>query len=275
MITLRAMLTGAFFAAFFAYVAILAMNTSSPVYIASTQIAPLSYALLLGLVLLLNPFLKLIRVIRPFTVSEILIVFMMAAVSSGISIYGLTMQLVPIVGSLFYKDWNTEQSEWNRYVEPYVNEHYFLSEPGIQDAAKEYRVVLVRYEELSKVLKLADDVKAREAEVKTAEALPEPARATAVPRAERYADDAVQLWKDYVATASPPPPAADEVVKTYPAQIAEQKKIVDAHKEALRQLTDKAAVKVELFRRGLPKTMQAYPGIVPVPATIRKVTGAV
>ena len=265
MITFRAMLAGAFFSAFFAYVAILGMNTSSPVYISSTQIAPLCYALLLVMVLLLNPFLKLIRFIRPFTIPEILIVFIMGAVSSGISIYGLTMQMVPIVGSMFYKDWNTEQAEWNRYVEPFVSENYFLAEPGIQDAAKEYREVLVRYEDLSKVQKLADDVVARKAEVKTAEALPEPAHATAVARAQRYADDAEKLWKNYAASKNPPPPAPEEIVKTYPSQIVEQKKLVEAHRESLKQLTDKAAAKVELFRRGLPKTMQAYPGIIPVP----------
>src|SRR5882757_2950621 len=113
MITLRAIITGAVFSALFAYVAVIGMNTSSPVYISSAQIAPLTYALLLGFVLALNPFLKLIRIVRPFTIAEILLVFVMGAVSSGIPIYGLTMQLVPIVGSIFYKDWNTDQVEWN------------------------------------------------------------------------------------------------------------------------------------------------------------------
>ena len=262
-ITLRSILAGAFFSAFFAFVAIAGMNTPSPVYISSTQIAPLCYVLLLGLVLLLNPFLRLIRIIRPFSIPEVLVVFVMGAVSSGIPIYGLAMQLLPVSGSLFYKDWNSDQAEWNRYVEPFVDEHYFLSEPGIQAAAKEYRAVIDRYDELNRTKSLAGAVVARMEDVKTAEALPEAERGPAAARAQRFLDEARKSWDEYAAAHSGLP-GPEEVQRTYPAMLTESKKLVDARKAELNELSALAAAKVELFRRGLPKTMQAYPGIIPV-----------
>ena len=35
---------------------------------------------------------------------------------------------IDLAGSLFNADWNNSQSEWNRYVVPYLNEKYFLAE---------------------------------------------------------------------------------------------------------------------------------------------------
>ena len=69
---------------------------------------PLAFAFLATLgrtglltVLLINPFCRLVRVARPFSAAEILCVFVMGLVSSGVSTIGLASEIIPLAGSLF------------------------------------------------------------------------------------------------------------------------------------------------------------------------------
>ena len=146
-ITGRSILLGAIFAAAFACLTMFLENrrTMQPT---ANQIPLFPYILLLVMVLLVNPLLRLLRVFRRLSAVEMLIIFIMTMVSSGMSTYGLAQQFLPLAGSLFNRHWNTEQTEWKRYVEPFLNENYFVSEPGIRQAAWEYRDALLRLQEM-------------------------------------------------------------------------------------------------------------------------------
>jgi len=137
-ITIRAMVLGAVFAGVFSAFTVFSENHTRLIP-TSCQIAVLPYVLLVLITLMVNPVCKLIRFIRVFTVTEILIVFIMGSVSAGVSTFGLASQVVPVISGLFNGHWNNDQSEWNRYVEPVLNESWFLSEQGIQEAALKYR----------------------------------------------------------------------------------------------------------------------------------------
>ncbi|MDD5708067.1 MAG: hypothetical protein PHR35_19285, partial [Kiritimatiellae bacterium] len=94
-ITLRALLVGLLASAGGAVLAILSQNFQQ-VLLASCQIPVLPYLLLIVMVLLLNPFFRLIRVVRVFSAVELLVVFLMGSVSAGIANFGLVEQVLPI-----------------------------------------------------------------------------------------------------------------------------------------------------------------------------------
>ena len=200
-ITGRSILLGAIFAAAFACLTMFLDNrrTMQPT---ANQIPLFPYILLLVMVLLVNPLLRLLRVFRRLSAAEMLIIFIMTMVSSGMSTYGLAQQFLPLAGSLFNRHWNTEQTEWKRYVEPFLNENYFVSEPGIRQAAWEYRDALLRLQEM---------------------------RGQA--------------------------PGAD---------LSEQERLVEEKKAAHEELERRAFEKVDLFRRGLPKNLNSFPGFIPI-----------
>ena len=136
-VTLRSVIWGTLFAALFAFLTVFVENRkgNNPT---ANQLPLFPYIMLVLMVLVINPLMRLIRFIRPFTLAELMVIFVMGMVSSGISTFGLTGQLIPIIGGLYNRHWNNSQTEWNRYVEPFVNENFFISEPGIRKAASEY-----------------------------------------------------------------------------------------------------------------------------------------
>ena len=102
-ITIRSVVLGTFFAALFAMVSIFGTNIPN-ISLTGCQIPVAPYLLLIVMVLILNPFCRLIRVIRIFSAVEILVIFLMGAVSSGVANHGLVEQIMPMAGSLFYGD---------------------------------------------------------------------------------------------------------------------------------------------------------------------------
>lgn len=144
-ISWRSIGIGAFFVLLFSVVTVFYDNTWN-MLITASQVAVLPYVLLLLLVLLINPLCRLLRGVRRFTVTEILVIFMMGAVSAGISTSGLVSYLLPVSGSLFNQSWNTGQSGWDRHVVPHLNERFFVSVPGIRQAAQDYAVAETRLE---------------------------------------------------------------------------------------------------------------------------------
>ena len=200
-ITIRSLLVGFVIAGIFAVVTVYFENRRG-VIITACQIPVASYFLLFLTVLLLNPLCSVFRFVRRFSVAEIMTVFIMGLVSSGLSTFGLAAQLMPVMGGFFNHHWNTEQSEWNKYVTPYVKEGYFLAAPGIQEAAQEYN------------------------------------------------EAGSEL---------------DRMAEFEPERIAEQEEIVEQRRAALKELEKQAFDRVELFRRGLPDGMRAFPGFVPLP----------
>lgn len=136
-VTVRSMVWGTIIAALFAFLTVVLENRRSMLPTAN-QIPLFPYVLLALSVLLINPLLRLIRFIRPFSLCELMVVFVMGMVSSGISTFGLTGQVIPIISGIYNRHWNNNQTEWNKYIEPYINEDFFISEKGIQKAATEY-----------------------------------------------------------------------------------------------------------------------------------------
>jgi len=243
-ITLRSVLLGAFFAAVFAVLTVILINRQN-MFPTGIQIPLFPYVLLLLTVLLLNPLSRLIRAVRGFSTTEILIIFTMGVVSAGISSFGLITPLVPLIGSLFNRHWNNEQSEWSRYVAPFLNESFFIAEPGIRDAAREYRSSLIQLTQLRR----AYDSAMRQ------------------DRAGDKAGAAVQHGADPTPRSASPtednlPPG--NILKTHPALIASQQAAAERKKEALLVLEAKAFERVELFRRGLPRGQRAFPGCLPI-----------
>ncbi|MDP7132069.1 MAG: hypothetical protein QF437_16345, partial [Planctomycetota bacterium] len=153
-ITIRAIIMGAIFSGLFAWLTVYFENRMDLI-LTATQISVLPYVLLFLFVLLVNPILALVRVLKPLSIAEILIVFVMGSVSSGISTFGLASQFVPAVGNLFNEHMNDDQSKWDQYIQPYINEGFFLSVPGIQQASIEYSEALSSYRDVEKVLSAA------------------------------------------------------------------------------------------------------------------------
>jgi len=271
-VTVRSLLVGALFAALFAMVTVYFENRKAT-YLTATQIAPAPYFLLFLMVFCINPFCRFLRVVRRFTVTEVLVVFMMGSVSAGISTYGLASQLVPVVSSLFNEHWNNDQTEWNIYVEPFVNEAFFLSGDGIRPAACEYRDALMEQRELQRIYDAALRCEKANEALATAEekragfaaetTSGDAARiAESVEAARRAHGEAVQHWEEL--TRERELPGTDDVVATFTARIDEQKATVAREREELKALETEAFKRVDLFRRGLPDELRAFPGFVPL-----------
>ena len=277
-ITIRSLILGLFFAVLFAVLTSYFENRKA-IYISATQIAVLPYALLILTVLLVNPICRLLRFIRPYSPAEILIVFIMGSVSSGISTFGLVSQVGPVFSSLFNEHWNNDQTEWNLYVEPYVNEAFFISEPGVQKAAKEYRDALVTLRETRKIYDVAFKNINTAAAMQQAEERRDGLddfsgdaadKAMLVNRADQdlksaqnAKQEAVAEWRETNPDGSLPSPT--EVVDSYTGIINNQERTMKVKKAALRKLEVKAFAKVDLFRRGLGKDKSAFPGFFPLP----------
>ncbi len=146
-ITVRSLILGALLSGAFAFLTVILENRYSMLPTAN-QLPLFAFVLLALMILVLNPILRLLRFLRPLSLAELMIIFVMCMVSAGISTFGLTGQLIPIVGGLYNRHWNNDQTEWNRYVDPYLNDNFFIAEPGIQQAAREYA------DELNKLLEI-------------------------------------------------------------------------------------------------------------------------
>jgi len=272
-ITFRAFLTGVVFAAVFAVVGVNAERFT--LYHTVTQIPVLPYVFLFAAIFALNPVLKRIRLIRPFTSAEILIVFVMAMVSAGTATIATASYLVPISSGLFNKHWNTGQSRWDIYVEPYVKEGYFIAEPGTREAAIRLRDADAAWREAQKVLRAARSVQSSREQLAAVEREFEEirpvrdkeqrlmserpaqrrramARAT-LKKAERW-------WKQFSDRYD-----VREILAAYPEKVdglEERTRRCGAELDAIEAA---AFEKVESFRRGLPKDMRAAPGLIYVP----------
>lgn len=274
-ITVRSLILGALFAGLFAWISVYAENRKS-MQLTATQIAVTPYVLLFASVLLINPICKLLRFIRIFSVAEILVVFIMGAVSAGVATYGMASQLIPMIHGLQNQHWNTKQSKWNLYVEPFINDAYTLAEPGTQQAAARYREAFFRLKKESTLLSRARGVTGTrkavvEAEADLERARSEPAgtprragrvnRATkALTFARKAQSQAEALWEPHAAEHDP-----EEIIKTYPDRVEATRAEKSAREKELADLKKDVYARVKTFRRGLPKEMRAIPGFIKTP----------
>ena len=99
-ITIRSLILGIIFSALFAILTVVLENRQEMLP-TGNQVALFPYIMLVFLVVLINPFFRLVRFIKPLSLAELLIIFVMCMVSSGISTFGLTGQVVPIISFCF------------------------------------------------------------------------------------------------------------------------------------------------------------------------------
>ncbi|OGV78551.1 MAG: hypothetical protein A2340_12115 [Lentisphaerae bacterium RIFOXYB12_FULL_60_10] len=274
-ITVRAFALGLVIAAVFAMMTMY-FGHRRGILVTSTQIPVLPYILLMVMVLLINPLCRLIRVVRRFSAAEILVVFCMGLVSSGVSTFGLSSQLVPLMSGLFNEAWNNDQSRWNQYVAPHLDEAFFVAEPGIQAVSKQYLDVVNTvgaerrvYDSALRVVKARELIHKAQAEIGNAQSLrgSESTKAMALNRArsalllaENSLVQAERHWKTVCADGQDP----DPVVRDYPERLVGGDAAVQRVRDELAALEREAFERVRLFRRGLPVDARAYPGMVPI-----------
>lgn len=273
------MVIGSLFAAVFACITIYLENRNA-LYLTATQIPPLSYGLLFFAVIVINPLLRLLRFIRPLTLPELMVIFLMGMVSSGISTFGLSGPLIPIIGGLFNDQWNNDQSAWSLQIEPFINEAYFVSEPGIRDAAANYREAYLERDRLRRVhdaavavdnagkraARIAAEVETLQSSTGERSAQADELRACRQSLAEVRADQtaAEQKWQALgPGSGFATVPAA---LAACPAAMDVAGQRLDERTAVLRRLEEKAFAKIIPYRRGLPEGKRATPGIMPTPA---------
>lgn len=272
-ITVRALLLGVFFAGLFAYITVMREQVSHEV-VTATQLAVLPILLLIGMLLLINPIIKhVFRFLRPFTLVELMIVFVMGSVSSGISTFGLASQLVPVVSSLMNPYWNNDQSRWDIYVEPYVSDKFFLAEENTRKAAIQFKNVYEELRQAQSVLRAAKTLTAAQKQLEQASELREKARDlpsddperdlkvnTALQElrfAKRAISQGEESWAPYEEELQP-----EVVMETYPERIERLMRERAEKKQALESIKADAEQAVEVFRKGLPDEMRAIPGMI-------------
>lgn len=239
-ITLRALLLGVVFCVLQTFVTCYFSNRED-LYLASTQLTVIPFLLLTFAVLVVNPLLRLVRVIRRFTRAELMTIFLMLFVSAGIGLYGLAEQVVPMMNGLFNPAWNNEQSKWDLHVVPFMQESFFVAEEGVTDAARKHRDAYLRKSEIETIYlaaKSASDA-----------GLEQAAHANALARWEQIRPDA----------AIAPAAAAQQ----YEPRLDQAEADLAAARQELDALQAKAFAKVQLFRRGLPRDLRAVPGLFP------------
>ena len=268
-ITIRALLVGALFAGFFAFVTAYLENRRN-LYLSATQIAVLPYILLLAMVVLINPLIRAIRFLPRFSSTETLIIFIMGSVSAGISTFGLASQLGPVIGSMFNRHWNNDQSAWHLNVTPFVNESFFISVPGIQNAAIVHRNAKLAVDEARSIYDVAlrdqnteamvrettatlDRLNAEGADALALGGAKEQLSAAQAVRAEA-AEEWGELRKEHDLAS------AQIIIDTWKPKIESLQEETDRLRADLRQLEERAFKKVDVFRRGLPDGKVALPG---------------
>ena len=268
-ITVRAFLFGTVLSIVFAIISVLAERHWK--FYSDTQAPILPYVFLLLGVAAINPILKLIRVVRTFSPAELLLMFAMGAVSAGVPSLGVASHLVPTVSGLFSGHWNAEQSRWDVYVEPYLNEDYFIAEPGTREAAVKVRDAQMELDRLQRVHRAARNLGLAhkwhaEAEVAMVEArkLPpeqwgEAGRGAVrqLAAAVRTLNSAKEWWQEHGEEHD-----TAEVLAAYPALIEKSKAETGVLKRALHKIEAKARADMEVFRGGLPDDMRAVPGFI-------------
>ena len=105
--------------------------SSNPSYLVATQISVIAFAFLFLLSLVINPFLRLTRLIQPLNRAEVMAVFAALFVSGGISSFGLADVLVPTIAAPFNPTWNTPQSGRLEHLLPNLNPHLYITDPEV------------------------------------------------------------------------------------------------------------------------------------------------
>ncbi|MCE9592247.1 MAG: hypothetical protein K8S99_17210 [Planctomycetes bacterium] len=119
-----------------AIITLLANNVSG-VAVTSTLIPVFGFGVLVIVVLMLNPILRVLGAVtagllRPLNRPELVCIFAAMMCTAGISAFGLTEQLIPIIATPFNPEWNTPQKGWNDNLTPnMMNSGLYLTDPEV------------------------------------------------------------------------------------------------------------------------------------------------
>ncbi len=278
-VTIRSLILGAIFSGAFALLTVYFENLHSAmnldIYVTANQVPVLPYVLLFASVLLINPICRLLRFVKAFSVAEVLMIFVMCSVSAGVSTFGLASQLVPIVGNLFSPSLNTDQGRWDLYIEPHVNDGYFVAQPGTREAAQRLLAADTPWRNAQKTHRAAKALRTIETDLKTIGQKLEAAKDIPDKQASKKKQEALQ--GRYVLAQNSLEKARerwakrgeglnlDDVLETYPAKIEALGAAAAQRKTELDDIEAAAFAKVATFRRGLPPEMRAIPGFLYVP----------
>jgi len=279
--SIRAFVIGVVLSGVFAWYTVMKDNVVPTRYLAAHVISILPFMLLFCSVLLINPILRRLpflrgrRLFRPFSTSEMLLVFVMCAVGAGTASFGLAGRLVPLVSSVSNAKVNTLQSKMDINVLPFLNEDFFILEDGVHDAAVEVRKAHLAFVEAENRYRSARDLLLGQSELKRIEAEQEELmvisdvekrKALMRPleyshaRTTRLIELATENWEKI--GGGEDPAVVDE---TYPAKISELREARETLRQDLMDLNQDASDAVERIRSGLPKGDRAVPGFIYVP----------
>lgn len=100
-------------------------------FVTSTLIAVIGLGFLIALAVAINPLIRVIGRgrVTPLGRSELLAIIASLMVTAGISSYGLSDVLVPIIAGPWNAEWNTPQRGWDTQLHPYLNRELYITDP--------------------------------------------------------------------------------------------------------------------------------------------------
>ncbi len=272
-ITLRSVVLGMMASGLFAWYTVIMENSGgkNPPILTATQIPVMPFLLLILFVLVVNPVLRRIRFIRRLSTAEVMLIFIMTMVSSGVSTFGLASQLVPAVSGLFNRNWNTAQVRWDRHIEPFVSESFFVAEPGIQQLAAVARSAEDAWRGMDGILQTARTIEdARQVAGELQKQLSNeetPVGAAARVQLTRQLDlehgriaQAEEQWARYTQQKTLD---INDVLRACPERVAALLAEYEARRAALAVQEERAFASIDEFRKGLPDDLRAVPGLLP------------
>jgi hypothetical protein len=108
----------------------LGMDNIHSMYPTSTLISVISFAVLFLTLLLVNPLLKLVRLIQPLSRAELTSMFAAMMVTAGIATFGLAGQIVPVIPAPWNSEWATQQSGWEQ-LHGTLNRNLYITDPAV------------------------------------------------------------------------------------------------------------------------------------------------
>jgi len=273
--TLRAFVLGVILSGFFAWVTVIRDNFEPIIFFSVSLMPSFPYIMLVVVGLFINPALKRFPILRPFNLSEKLLIFVMCAVSSSTASFGLAGHLVPLITSISNEKVNTAQTQLDVHAMPFLNENYFMVGKGTKAAAMKLREKYLEYEKSKKTLQLAKDLlhnqkefKRITQEINTTEKIsneklrkPQLKKLTwSLNRTTHMIKKSEEFWEK-INTATKP----EEVINTYPDKIITLKDERDQLRAEYRELNKEAFAAVKYVREGLPDHLRAVPGFMYIP----------
>jgi hypothetical protein len=94
----------------------------------ASQVSIIAFSFLAILAFVINPLIRLTRIIRPFNRGELMALFAAMFVSGGIASFGLIDQVVPLIIMPWNPSFNVPQRQWETYVIPHLNQNLFITD---------------------------------------------------------------------------------------------------------------------------------------------------